>query len=104
MECGTSPGPRVRALREARDITLREMAEKMGIHFTHLSKLETGEREWTVSRAQQAAEILNVPVSLILDPSIPVDRLEIVARILDRAKSLPESQLEGLLHLLEALP
>ncbi|MEZ6040764.1 MAG: transcriptional repressor LexA [Planctomycetaceae bacterium] len=37
-----SPGQQVRAAREARGITLRAFADRLGIHYSHLSKFENG--------------------------------------------------------------
>ncbi len=35
-------GTRIRSLRKEHDLTLRELAEKIGIDFTYLSKIENG--------------------------------------------------------------
>lgn len=35
-------GPRIRQLRKEHDLTLRELAERVGIDFTYLSKIENG--------------------------------------------------------------
>lgn len=35
-------GDRIRQLRKEHDLTLRELAEQVGIDFTYLSKIETG--------------------------------------------------------------
>jgi transcriptional regulator with XRE-family HTH domain len=37
-------GPRVRALRQARGWTRRELARRCGLHEVHLAKVETGAR------------------------------------------------------------
>ncbi len=35
-------GARIRSLRKEHDLTLRELAEQVGINFTYLSKIESG--------------------------------------------------------------
>jgi HTH-type transcriptional regulator, competence development regulator len=40
-------GERVRELRKAKDLTLREVAAKVGINFTYLSKIENGKLDFS---------------------------------------------------------
>ena len=47
-----------RTQRNARKITLREMAEMLEIGKSMLDSMETGDRLWTVERAEKAIDIL----------------------------------------------
>jgi transcriptional regulator with XRE-family HTH domain len=40
-------GSRVRELRQAKHLTLRDVAEKVGINFTYLSKIENGKLDFS---------------------------------------------------------
>jgi transcriptional regulator with XRE-family HTH domain len=55
-------GERIRELRKEKGMTLREVAERAGIDFTYLSKIETGGIPYTpaVKTIRQLAEALKV--------------------------------------------
>src|SRR5436309_8867177 len=40
-------GKKVRGLRKAKDLTLRDVASKVGINFTYLSKIENGKLDFS---------------------------------------------------------
>jgi transcriptional regulator with XRE-family HTH domain len=62
-------GRRVQALREHHALTLEELAELAGLHYTTISKLEKGTTPYVhVTTAHLLAEALYVPVSALFDP------------------------------------
>lgn len=62
-------GAKVRELRQAAGLTLRELAEKAGVDFTYLSKMETGKLPYT-----PAPETIRV-----LAASLGADPLELLS-------------------------
>ena len=74
METQIHIGPRVRALREAMDLSLRDLAERSGVSAPMLSQVERGETSPTLSIASRIAAGLELRLSqlLRLDESSPV--------------------------------
>jgi transcriptional regulator with XRE-family HTH domain len=63
----SSVGARIRALREARDLSLSALAAQAGIGKGSLSELETGQRNPTLDTLYAVAAPLGVPLSALLD-------------------------------------
>jgi transcriptional regulator with XRE-family HTH domain len=59
-------GPRVRALREAMDLSLRELAERCGVSAPMLSQVERGETSPTLAVAGRIAAGLDLRLSQLL--------------------------------------
>src|SRR2546421_9018512 len=59
-------GPRVRALREAMDLSLRDLAERSGVSAPMLSQVERGETSPTVQLAARIASGLELRLSQLL--------------------------------------
>ncbi len=59
-------GPRVRALREAMDLSLRELAERSGVSAPMLSQVERGETSPTLAVAERIAAGLDLSLSQLL--------------------------------------
>ena len=59
-------GPRVRALREAMDLSLRDLAERSGVSAPMLSQVERGETSPTLAVAERIAEGLELRLSQLL--------------------------------------
>jgi transcriptional regulator with XRE-family HTH domain len=59
-------GPRVRALREAMDLTLRDLAERSGVSAPMLSQVERGETSPTLQIASRIAGGLELRLSQLL--------------------------------------
>jgi transcriptional regulator with XRE-family HTH domain len=74
MESQIHIGPRVRALREAMDLSLRDLAERSGVSAPMLSQVERGETSPTLAVASRIAAGLELRLSqlLRLDESSPV--------------------------------
>jgi XRE family transcriptional regulator, regulator of sulfur utilization len=62
----TSIGPRVRALREAMDLSLRDLAERSGVSAPMLSQVERGETSPTLATAERIASGLELKLSQLL--------------------------------------
>ena len=59
-------GPRVRALREAMDLSLRDLAERSGVSAPMLSQVERGETSPTLQTASRIAAGLELRLSQLL--------------------------------------
>jgi transcriptional regulator with XRE-family HTH domain len=59
-------GPRVRALREAMSLSLRDLAERSGVSAPMLSQVERGETSPTISAATKIAAGLDLTLSQLL--------------------------------------
>ena len=59
-------GPRIRALREAMDLSLRDLAERSGVSAPMLSQVERGETSPTLQVAGRIAEGLELRLSQLL--------------------------------------
>jgi len=67
-------GRRVRFFRSHRNLTLRDLAEKVGVAPSHLSLVENGHREPRLSLLKALADALGVPLSDLLEGAAPPDR------------------------------
>jgi transcriptional regulator with XRE-family HTH domain len=59
-------GPRVRSLREAMDLSLRDLADRSGVSAPMLSQVERGETSPTLSVAERIADGLELRLSQLL--------------------------------------
>ena len=59
-------GKMIREVRQARGISLRQLASQVGIHFTHLSKIENGKDQIGRKPLTRIAEELGVDPDLML--------------------------------------
>ncbi len=66
IDGASSLGPRVRALREAMDLSLRDLAERSGVSAPMLSQVERGETSPTVQVASRIAHGLELRLSQLL--------------------------------------
>ena len=62
----TAFGPRVRALRDGMDLSLRDLAERSGVSAPMLSQVERGETSPTLSVAARIAQGLDLSLSQLL--------------------------------------
>lgn len=61
MNCGE----RLKALREQKGFTQRELAAQVDMYFTSISKIENGERKLTLEEAVRVSEVLGVDLKEI---------------------------------------
>lgn len=59
-------GATIRELRQARGITLRDLADEVGIHFSSLSNIETGKERCGEDTVRRLAEALDTDENLLL--------------------------------------
>jgi transcriptional regulator with XRE-family HTH domain len=77
-----SVGARVKSLREAMDLSLRDLAERSGVSAPMLSQVERGDTSPTLSVAQKIAAGLDLTLSQLL--RLDEDRHVVVVRERDR--------------------
>lgn len=104
-------GARLRELRKARGLTLRELAEKAGVDFTYLSKIETGKLQYTpgTDTIRKLAELLGAdPLEFLsladkLPPELNgMSNVPAARRFMERAQTVASPQdWEALLDVLE---
>ena len=63
---GVSVGARVKALREAMDLSLRDLAARSGVSAPMLSQVERGETSPTLATAERIAAGLDLSLSQLL--------------------------------------
>jgi AcrR family transcriptional regulator len=68
---GLEPGAAVRSARKWRGVSLRQLATEMGVSPATLSALETGRAPITVARLQRVAQLLDLPVEMLLRGEAP---------------------------------
>src|SRR5213592_3670283 len=66
LEAQIHIGPRIRALREAMDLSLRDLAERSGVSAPMLSQVERGETSPTLAVAGKIAAGLDLTLSQLL--------------------------------------
>ena len=86
-EMPSALGTRVRALREAMDLSLRDLAERSGVSAPMLSQVERGETSPTVQLATRIAAGLELRLSQLL--RLDEDGAVTVVRGADRRKGPP---------------
>lgn len=65
------PGEAIRAARRHRGISLRRLAAQLSVSPATLSAIETGRTPITVDRLQRVAELLDLPVEMLLRGETP---------------------------------
>ena len=56
----------IRARREALGLTIEQVAQRLSVDKSYLSRIETGQRPATEDQVKELAEILVMPVELVL--------------------------------------
>jgi HTH-type transcriptional regulator, competence development regulator len=62
MDLQKEIGRKLKELRLQHDYSVREVAEKIGVHYTYVSKIEKGQNP-SIDKLQKLCELYNVPVS-----------------------------------------
>jgi transcriptional regulator with XRE-family HTH domain len=93
---GVDVGRRLRALREARRLTIRALAEASGLAVNTLSLIEHGKTSPSVSTLQQLAMALQVPISAFFEPETPRSRVVFCKRDQHRAQPFTHGSLADL--------
>src|SRR5882757_7331893 len=79
---GGAVGSRVKSLREAMDLSLRDLAERSGVSAPMLSQVERGDTSPTLAVAQKIAAGLDLTLSQLL--RLDEDRHVVIVRTGDR--------------------
>lgn len=66
-ECGSA----IRSARRARNLTVRELAQRLGVSAATVSAVENGRTGISVTRLQQCAQALGVTAAQILEGTVP---------------------------------
>ena len=96
-------GRRVREIRLARGLTIRELSEDMGLSLPYLGTIERGQKRWKAYQIQAAADALKIPLNLLCDPLVPVERIDEIAAIQSHLRGMETARLQAVLRILEAL-
>jgi transcriptional regulator with XRE-family HTH domain len=80
---GKSLGSRIRELRQAKDISLREFAKKLGNSAAHVSDIELGRRYPSEEVLEAIAALLKEPVEELrsYDSRVPVEELKRITQM-----------------------
>lgn len=81
-------------------ITQQELADRMGIGKSAMSKLFNGKQEWRLNMLSRAASALDLSIEDFFHPPIPGDVREELAAA---ARKIPEESLPAALKMLKAL-
>ena len=59
-------GKKLRQLRKQRDLTLRQLAEILGVHFTHLNNIEHGTKRPSTDLVLKVAQVFDVSTDQLM--------------------------------------
>lgn len=92
-------GQRIRKLREQREMSGKELAEKVGLTGSHISQVERGKANLSVNTLNNIASALGVPLTMLFRSSTPspVVRREERERIVQPNRTL-ESLIQTALY------
>lgn len=62
----TQLGAKVRALRKQRGLTLREVADVVGVHYTHIQKIEAGRKRPSSDMILKFAQLFGVTADQLM--------------------------------------
>lgn len=62
-------GKRIQALREEKDISQKELADKIGLNYSVMNRIESGERPARDEEVKRIAQALQVSTDYLLDMS-----------------------------------
>jgi transcriptional regulator with XRE-family HTH domain len=68
-------GPRIRSLRQARQVTLRELAEKAGVTESFLSQVEREVTSPSIASVQRIARALDLGIADLFVDDVPLGRV-----------------------------
>lgn len=96
-------GERVRSLRKARDWTLNQLAERVGVSVGMISHIERGAKDPSLDTIERIAEAFSISPGLLLDPSLDLDRLRRVSHLFSKLDRLQDDQLELVARLIDQM-
>lgn len=63
-------GQKLRYLREQRGYSLRELAEILGVHYTHLNKIELGQKGVSTDLVLKVAQLFDVTTDQLMKDNL----------------------------------
>ena len=93
ISVGTGLGDKLRALREQKGISLKQLGEMTQLSFTYLSEVERGTETPSVETLRILAEVLQVPVSIFLYNRRKSDALPKKLKYIRKLKNLSQKEL-----------
>ena len=66
-------GTKLRILRERRGFTLRQLAELLGVHYTHLNKIELGQKRPSTDLVLKVAQVFDVTTDQLMKDDVEFD-------------------------------
>jgi len=66
-------GDKLRTLREQRGLTLRELAEILDVHYTHLNKIELGRKRPSTEVVLKLSYLFNVTTDQLMKDELELD-------------------------------
>jgi len=88
-------GEKIYAMRRSRDLTQKELGEKLGVSGQAISNWERGDREPDMDTLEALADIFNVPLSAFLDQDLNDVRKQLEAQLAPDARSDKAVNLSG---------
>lgn len=67
-------GEKLKKIREDKGLTLREVADKTGIHFTYIGKLENGQHKANLEMINKLCKFYNISVSSLFGETVEVPK------------------------------
>lgn len=83
---------RLQSYRKKAGLSIKDLAEKTGLHFTQIQKIETCKVVPTLKTLDKIAVALEIPIDNLLANSIPAGKTIIIQEILEFTKSLSPTQ------------
>jgi transcriptional regulator with XRE-family HTH domain len=99
-------GQRIKELRKLRGWTQKDLADKLGLNFSHLNKYEGGWNVPPIEKLISIAEVLDVTVDFLLTGNASEDKPLHNTRLLERFRALegaPHEDKETVIKLIDAL-
>lgn len=95
----------VKHLRNSKGISQQELADKIGIDRSTISRIENNEIETTVDNALKIAEVLKVSLADLLgkDLSIDSESNELDSLLFSKAKALTDDEKKAVLQVMDAI-
>lgn len=85
-------GNKIRALRDGRGLSLRELARRTGIDFSTLNRLERGTQPLDVVRMRKIGQVLDVkPSQLLADDDVAIRSDEIGVQLVRELEKIPDA-------------
>ena len=96
-------GQRMKQAREAKGLTQKQLAEKVGLSASHISVIERGIKTPKLETFVEILNILKVDANFILTDVLMVSNEVISSMLANKLSALPETQQKKILRLLETL-